>query len=69
MSGVEFIIGTVAVATTIGNAVSTGNNIKRFYKWMKGREKKEKEKYESWQWIEKEEGNNKDYIKIEYILY
>jgi hypothetical protein len=32
---------------------------------MKGREKKEKEKYECWQWIENDEGNNKDYIKIE----
>jgi hypothetical protein len=40
MSGVEIIIGTIAVATTLGNAVTTGNNIKKFYKWVKSKQKR-----------------------------
>jgi hypothetical protein len=65
MSGLEVIIGTIAVATTIGNAVTTGNNIKKFYKWMKKRGEKEEEKYERWQWIEQSEGDGGDFVKIE----
>ena len=65
MSGVELIIGTLALATTIGNTITTGNNIKKFYKWVKNKDKKEKDRGESWQWIDNEEGDGGDFVKIE----
>ncbi|RZD42754.1 MAG: hypothetical protein CXT73_02345 [Methanobacteriota archaeon] len=65
MSGVEIILGTIAIATAIGNTITTANNLKKAYKWIKCKEKRKKDIYDSWQLIDNEEVDEKDFVKIE----
>tara|TARA_Y100000389_G_C17461768_1_gene522306 strand:+ start:3377 stop:3580 length:204 start_codon:yes stop_codon:yes gene_type:complete len=66
MSGIETVTGLVLLASTLSNVINIANKSHSFAKWVhkkkKRRSEKEKDKYETWQWIEDLE---EEYVIIE----
>lgn len=66
MSGIEPVLGAIAVVSTVSNAINIINKSHEFLKWAKKKKKefieKDEDRYETWQWVDEIE---KDFIIIE----
>jgi len=66
MSGIEPVIGAIALVSTVSNAINIVNKSHSFVKWIKKKKEKlyedSKEKYETWQWIDE---IDKEYVILE----
>jgi len=66
MSGIEPVIGAIALVSTVSNAINIVNKSYSFAKWVEKKKKElqedSKEKYETWQWIDELE---KEYVILE----
>ena len=66
MSGIEPVLGAIAVVSTVSNAINIVNKSHSFVKWAKNKKKEfmenDKDTYETWQWVDEIE---KDFIIIE----
>jgi hypothetical protein len=66
MSGIEPVIGAIALVSTVSNAINIVNKSHSFVKWVEKRNEKlyedSKEKYETWQWIDE---LDKEYVILE----
>ena len=64
MSGIEPVLGAIAVVSTVSNAINIVNKSHEFLKWAKNKKKEfiqnDKETYETWQWV--------DEIEKEFII-
>jgi len=66
MSGIEPVIGAIALVSTVSNAINIVNKSHYFVKWVEKKKEKlyedSKEKYETWQWIDE---IDKEYVILE----
>ena len=66
MSGIEPVIGAIALVSTVSNAINIVNKSHCFVKWVEKKKEKlyddSKEKYETWQWIDE---IDKEYVILE----
>jgi hypothetical protein len=66
MSGIEPVIGAIALVSTVSNAINIVNKSHSFVKWVEKKKEKlyedSKEKYETWQWIDE---IDKEYVILE----
>ena len=66
MSGIEPVIGAIALVSTVSNAINIVNKSHSFAKWVEKKKEKlyeeSKEKYETWQWIDE---LDKEYVILE----